>query len=192
MPRVYSPNETHTNNWVQTPFLLGVAEVPAGEDTSFFSSAGYTIDQSKHSREVWDELEVPKIDKLITYFGGTPNSANKKHEKIRALETLISAKFIASVTTASAAATTGVGKTKITITTPGTSTYYFKSAAETSPDLLFGDVPDDTWQALVLETGVADEVVPNDAADTKYSVVRVTALGTVSAISKGNLTVKAE
>ena len=39
--------------------------------------------------------------------------------------------------------------------------------------------------------GVADEVVPNAAANDKFTVVRVTAGGTVDAIAKGNLTKKA-
>jgi len=52
------------------------------------------------------------------------------------------------------------------------------------------DVPGTGWQLLTLVEGVADEVVPNAAANDKFTVVRVTAAGTVSAIAKGNLTVK--
>jgi hypothetical protein len=70
-------------------------------------------------------------------------------------------------------------------------TYYLKTAATTSPDILYGDVPDDTWQVLTLVTGVADEVEPNDGSDDKFTVVRVTADGIVDAIAKGNLTLKA-
>ena len=162
-----------------------------GEDTTFFTDAGYIVDTSKHSLEVWDVLNVAQIDELITYFGGTPSALDSKYTKVRDLETLISAKMIAALTVASAAATTGSGKTKITITDPGTSTYYLKTAATTSPDLLYGDMPDDTWQALTLVTGVADEVEPNDASDDKFTVVRVTADGVVDAIAKGNLALKA-
>jgi len=172
-------------------FEAGVAAVPSGKDTGFFSDAGYTIDPSKHSLEVWDGLSIMQLDALITYFGGAPSALDSKYTKVRALEALISAKMIAALTVASAAATAGSGKTKITITDPGTATYYLKTAATTSPDLLYGDVPDDTWQALTLAAGVADEVEPNDASDDKFTVVRVTADGVVDAIAKGNLTLKA-
>ena len=191
MPRIYAPNQVHTIDWAQVPFVLGVAAVDADEDTTFFSDAGYTIDSSKHTREVWDGLTVAQIDELISYFGGTPSALDSKYTKVRALETLISAAVIAELTTASAEATTGVGKTKITITSPGTATYFFKSAETTSPDILYGDVPDSTWQELTLADGVADEVEPNGASDDKYTVVRVTAGGTVDAIDKDSLTVKA-
>ena len=191
MPRIYAPNALHTCDWAGLAFVAGVAAVPTGEDTTFFSDAGYTIDGSKHALEVWDGLSVTQIDALISYLGGTPNAADSKYTKVRALETLISAKMIAALTVASAAATAGSGKTKITITDPGTSIYYLKTAVTASPDLLYGDVTDNTWQALTLSAGVADEVEPNDASDDKFTVVRVTADGVVDAIAKGNLTLKA-
>ena len=191
MPRIYAPNALHTCDWAGLAFVAGVAAVPTGEDTTFFSDAGYTIDGSKHALEVWDGLSVTQIDALISYLGGTPNAADSKYTKVRALETLISAKMIAALTVASAAATAGSGKTKITVTDPGTATYYLKTAATLSPDILYGDVPDNTWQALTLVTGVADEVVPNDTSDDKFTVVRVTADGVEDAIAKGNLTLKA-
>ncbi len=191
MPRIYAPNETHDCDWSGLAFATGVAALPSGEDTGFFSDAGYTVDGSKHALEVWDGLTVAQIDTLITYFGGTPSALDSKYAKVRALETLISAKMIAALTVASAAATAGSGKTMITITDPGTSAYYLKTAATTSPDVLYGDVPGDAWQALTLVAGVADEVEPNDASDDKFTVVRVTADGIVDAIAKGNLTLKA-
>jgi len=191
MPRIYAPNAVHDCDWSSVPFVAGVAVVAVGEDTTFFTDAGYTVDGSKHLLEVWDGLTVAQLDALITYFGGTPSALDSKYTKVRSLETLISAKMIAALTVASAAATAGSGKTKITITDPGTSSYYLKTAATTSPDLLYGDMPDDDWQALTLDTGVADEVVPNNASDDKFTVVRVTADGIVDAIAKGNLTLKA-
>ena len=191
MPRIYAPNAVHDCDWSGLAFVAGVAVVAAGDDTVFFSDAGYTIDTSKHTLEVWDGLTIAQINELITYLGGTPSALDSKYVKVRALETLISAKMIVALTVASAAATAGSGKTKITITDPGTSTYYLKTAATTSPDILYGDVPDDTWQVLTLVTGVADEAEPNDASDDKFTVVRVTADGVVDAIAKGNLTLKA-
>lgn len=191
MPRIYAPNETHDCDWSSVPFVAGAAAVPSGEDTEFFSDAGYTVDPSKHALEVWDGLTVGQIDELISYFGGTPSAGDSKYTKVRALETLISAKMIAALTVASAATTAGSGKTKITVTNPGTSVYYLKTAATTSPDILYGDVPGSGWQKLTLTAGVADEVVPNAASNDKFTVVRVTADGVVDAIAKGNLVLKA-
>lgn len=191
MPRIYAPNAVHDCDWSGLAFVAGVAVLDVGDDTTFFTDAGYTVDGSKHALEVWDGLTVAQLDVLITYFGGTPSALDSKYTKVRALETLISAKMIAALTVASAAATAGSGKTKITITDPGTSAYYLKTAATASPEILYGDVPDDTWQAFTLVSGVADEVEPNDASDDKFTVVRVTADGIVDAIAKGNLTLKA-
>ena len=191
MPRIYAPNAVHDCDWSGLAFVAGVAVLAVGEDTTFFTDAGYTIDTSKHALEVWDGLTLTQLDTLYAFLGGTVVGTDTKYRKVRKIETSLSAKYIGAVTAASAAATAGSGKTKITITDPGTSTYYLKTAATTSPDLLYGDVPNDTWQTLTLVAGVADEVVPNDAADDKFTVVRVTADGVVDAIAKGNLTLKA-
>lgn len=195
MPRIYAPNEVHDIDWAQTPFIAGVAAVSAGTDTTHFSDDGYTIDPSRHALELWDGFTIAQLDAFYTYLGGTPSGTDTKYQKVRKVETSLSALLIATLTTASAAATTGVGKTKITITGPGTATYFFKSAVTTSPDILYGDVPDATWQELTLDAGVADEVTPTggvEGSDDKYTVVRVTADGTVDAIDKDTLTVKGE
>ena len=190
MPRIYAPNAVHDCDWSGLTFVAGVGVLAAGEDTTFFYDAGYTIDTSKHTLEVWDGMTVAQLDALYAYLGGTVVGTDTKYQKVRKIETSLSAKYIGAVTAASAAATAGSGKTKITVTDPGTSTYYLKTAATTSPDILYGDVPDATWQALTLVTGVADEVEPNDGSDDKFTVVRVTADGVVDAIAKGNLTLK--
>ena len=195
MPRIYAPNEVHNIDWANVPFVLGVAAVAAGSDTANFLADGYTIDSSKHARELWDGFTIAQLDAFYEWLGGTVVAEDSKYTKVRKIETSLSAAYIATLTTASAAATTGVGKTKITITSPGTATYFFKSAETTSPDILYGDVPDDTWQELDHTAGVADEVTPTggvDGSDDKYTVVRVTAGGTVDAIDKDTLTVKAE
>lgn len=191
MPRIYSPNETHDCDWANVPFVAGVAAVASGADTDYFTANGYTVDASKHALELWDGFTVAQLDALYAWLGGTVSASDSKYAKVRKIETSLSAKYIAALTVASAAATSGSGKTKITVTTPGTTSYYFKSATTTSPDILYGDVPGAGWKLLTLVGGVADEVVPNAVTDTKQTVVRVTAAGTVSAIAKGNLTLKA-
>lgn len=190
MPRIYAQNESHVCDWANVPFIAGAAAVAAGEDTAYFAANHYTVDNTRHALEEWDLLPVARIDGLIRYLAGTPQAADSKATKIRALETLISVKCIAALTVASAAATAGSGKTKITITTPGTATYFLKTATTTAPAPLYGDYLDATWQELTLVDGVADEVVPNAAANDKFTVVRVTAGGRVDAIASGNLTNK--
>jgi len=193
MPRIYAENETHVCDQGQIDFIAGVTALASGADTAYFAVAArnYTIDTTRHAMEVWDYLTVAQLDALYAYLGGTVVPADTKYAKVRKIETSLSAKYIAALTVASAAATAGSGKTKITITTPGTATYFFKSATTTAPAILYGDTPDSTWQQLTLSGGVADEVVPNAAANDKYTVVRVTAGGTVDALASGNLTKKA-
>ncbi len=193
MPRIYAENETHVCDQGYVDFVAGVAAMDAGADTAYFEVAArnYTVDTTRHALELWDGMSVAQLDALYAYLGGTVSAEDSKYAKVRKIETSLSAKYIAALTVASAAATSGVGKTKITITTPGTATYFFKSATTTAPAILYGDTPDSTWQQLTLADGVADEVVPNAAANDKFTVVRVTAGGTVDALLSGNLTVKA-
>lgn len=192
MPRIYAQNETHDIDWAHLSFVAGVAAVDADEDTSYFavSARHYTIDPSKHTLEVWDALTVAQLDALYAYLGGTVSAEDSKYAKVRKIETLISTKFIAALTVACAAATSGSAKTKITVTTPGEYDYYFKSAPSAAPAPLYGDVLGAGWQKLTLTEGVADEVVPNAATDTKQSVVRVNDDGVVIGIASGNLTLK--
>jgi hypothetical protein len=193
MSRIYAPNEEHVCDWAQVPFVHGVAAVDADEDTTHFAADGYTIDTSKHALELWDGFTVAQLDAFYTYLGGTVVAEDTKYQKVRKVEAALSALLIATLTTASAAATNTTGATKITITSPGDATYFFKSAESTSPDILYGDVPDDTWTEL--EAGVADDLTPTgglEGSDDKYTVVRVTAGGTVDAIDKDTLTVKTE
>ncbi len=193
MPRIYAENQTHVCDQGQVDFIAGVAALASGADTAYFAVAArnYTIDTTRHAMEVWDYLTVAQLDALYAYLGGTVSGTDSKYAKVRKIETSLSTKYIAALTVASAAATAGSGKTKITITTPGTATYFFKSATTTAPAILYGDTPDSTWQQLTLSGGVADEVVPNAAANDKFTVVRVTAGGTVDALASGNLTNKA-
>lgn len=193
MPRIYAQNETHDIDWAHLSFVAGVAAVDADADTDYFEVAArhYTVDGSKHHLEVWDALSIAQLDALYAYLGGTVSAEDSKSAKVRKIETSLSAKYIADLTIASAAATAGAGKTKITITTPGTADYYVKTAKTTAAALLFGDEPDSTWTKMVLANGVQDEIVPGAADHDKVTVVRVTAAGTVDALKSANLTVKA-
>ena len=193
MPRIYAKNETHEIDWTPVPFVAGAAAVPKNAEIGYFqaNSSAYTIDDSKHKLELWDKMNVDELDELHAYLGGTPSDSDTKHQKVRKIEGALSTALIATVTVTSAAATTGSGKTKLTITNPGTADYYAKTAKTTAPALLYGDVPDATWQKLTLTSGVADEVTPSAATDDKVTVARVNAAGTVDGIGSTNLTLKA-
>jgi len=108
---------------------------------------------------------------------------------VRKIETALSAKLIATLAVASEAGTE-VGDTKITITTPGTATYFAKTGLTTAPSLLYGDVPDDTWTQLTLVAGVT-QFTPGAATHDKLGTVRVNADGAVDAIAADDLVVKA-
>ena len=195
MPRIYAKNPEHKNDWAAVVFENGAAAVPAGGDTSYFSahSSDYTIDASKDSLELWDTMTVAQLDDFYTWLGETPSGSDSKYQKVRKIETSLSAKYLGSVTASSGAATTTDGKTKITITSPGDYDYWLKTAKTTAPAALYGDVPtaEDGWQKLTLSTGVADEVSPNAGTDNKFTVVKVSADGRVIASATGNLTLKA-
>ena len=81
----------------------------------------------------------------------------------------------------------GAGKTKITVTPHPRHGYvlFQKRGFLPAPTSCTATWPGAGWQALTLAEGVADEVVPNAVTDTKQTVVRVTANGTVDAIAKG-------
>jgi hypothetical protein len=190
MPRIYAPNEEHVCDWAQVPFVHGAAAVADGVDTAHFLADGYTIDTSKHALELWDDFTIAELDAFYAWLGGTVSGTDTRYQKIRKIETSLSVKYITALSVASAAATTGVGKTKFTVTSPGEYDYYVKTHASTSPDILYQDVVDDTWTLMVLDAGVQDEYDPE--SDTKYTVVRVTAAGRVIGIAKGTITVKAE
>ena len=194
MPRIYAKNPEHNNNWAATVFENGASAIAADADASYFSerSSDYTVDTSKDTLELWDTMTVAQLDKFYEWLGGTPSSSDTKYQKVRKIETSLSAKLLGSLTVSSEAATTTDGTTKLTVTSPGEYDYWFKSAETTAPSILYGDIPSETngWQKLTLSTGVADNVEPNAATDDKFTVVSVGSAGTVIAGTTGDLTLK--
>lgn len=194
MPRIYSVNPAHSIDWAAVTFINGAAAVPAGTDVSAFAAQSevYTVDDAKHELEPWDKMTMAELDAFYTWLGGEPSDDDTKAQKVAKIETNLSTKYLGSVTASSGAATTGSGKTKITITSPGEYDYWLKTAKTTAPAALYGDVPtaEAGWQKLTLSTGVADEVSPNAATDNKFTVVKVSEDGRVIASATGNLTLK--
>lgn len=191
MPRIYAQNESHTIDFGVVDFVAGVAALAAGASTDYFEDADrhYIVDGSKHKLELWDGFNVAQLDEFYTFLGGTPSGTDTKYAKVRKIETALSAKLIATLAVASEAGTE-VGDTKITITTPGTATYFAKTGLTTAPSLLYGDVPDDTWTQLTLVAGVT-QFTPGAANHDKLGTVRVNAAGAVDAIASDTLVVNA-
>ncbi|HWQ98920.1 MAG TPA: hypothetical protein VN538_12630 [Clostridia bacterium] len=191
MPRIYAQNESHAINFGGVEFIAGVAALAADASTDYFDVADrhYTVDGSKHKLELWDRMTVTQLDELYVYLGGTPSSEDAKYAKVRKIETLLSTKLIATLAVASEAGT-AEGDTKITITTPGTATYFAKTGLTDAPALLYGDVPDDTWTQLTLVAGVT-QFTPGAANHDKLGTVRVNAAGAVDAIASDALVVNA-
>lgn len=191
MPRIYAQNQIHAMDFGAIDFVAGVAAVAADASVAYFNDAAlhYIVDNSKHKLELWDGMTVAQLDEFYTYLGGTVSGTDTKYAKVRKIETLLSTKLIATLAVASEAGTEE-GDTKITITTPGTATYFAKTGMTTAPALLYGDVPDDTWTELTLVAGVT-QFTPGDAAHDKLGTVRVNADGAVDAIASDTLVVNA-
>lgn len=189
MPRIYAQNESHVINFGGVEFIAGAAALPVGASTDYFDVADrhYIVDGSKHNLELWDRMTVAQLDELYAYLGGTVSGTDTKYAKVRKVETLLSTKLIATLAVASEAGT-AEGDTKITITTPGTATYFAKTGVTTAPALLYGDVPDDTWTELTLVAGVT-QFTPGAANHDKLGTVRVNASGKVDAIASDTLVV---
>lgn len=183
MPRIYANNEAHDFRWGGVSFVQGVGAVAASKDTSFFGH-GYTIDNSKHSRVLLDDLTPAQLRAMAGYLGVTVDEGDdpdSKHTLVRAIEGSISTKYIAAVTVASAAGTDG-GETKITIT--GAGTYKYKTATDVAPAPFYMDDVNG-WDDI--ETG--DEFEPIEGHN-KITVVRVNTAGLVIGIGTDDITVK--
>jgi hypothetical protein len=122
---------------------------------------------------------------LCAYLGLTIDSGEDPDTKqvlVRAIETSLSAKYLAAVVVASTAGAE-TGDSDIAIT--GAGTYKYKTAVTTAPALLYMDYPDDTWEGI--ETG--DDITPASGHD-KITVVKLNASGYVIGLGSDDITVK--
>jgi hypothetical protein len=184
MPRIYAPNEQHNYTPGDVDFVNGAAAVAADADTSWFAAQGYAIDNSKHVLTLIDTLTSAQLRAMCAYLGITVDAGetpDTKQALVRAVETSVSAKYIAAVTVASTAGAT-LGTSDIAIT--GAGTYKYKTAATTAPALLYMDVPDDTWEDI--ETG--DDIEPMASGHDKIGVVKLNAAGYVIGFGSDDLT----
>lgn len=185
MPRIYAKNEAHNMTWGEVDFFNGVAAVPAGTNIAYFTAAGYSVDNSKHVLTLLDYMTPAELRQMCDYLGVSYDAGeapDTKQTLVRAIETSISTKYLASVTVASEAGT-AQGESKITIT--GEGTYKYKTAKTTPPALLYMDMPDSTWGDI--ETG--DDITPGAPDHDKITVVKVNDDGYVIGLGSTNLTV---
>ncbi len=187
MPRIYAPNEEHNYTPGDVDFVNGAAAVVADADTDWFDDQGYSIDSSKHELTLLDTLTPAQLRELCAWLGITIDQGEDPDTKqvlVRAIETSLSAKYLAAVTVASTAGATE-GTSDIAIT--GAGTYKYKTGATTAPALLYKDVPDDTW--LDIETG--DDIEPMTSGDDKVTVVKLDTDGYVIGLGSDDLTLNA-
>lgn len=186
MPRIYADVETHNMTWGEVDFINGVAAVASNVNTSFFTP-DYVIDDNKHVRTFLDDMTSDELRAVCAYIGLTIDQGatpDTKYTLTRAIETSLSAKYIAAVVVASTAGTE-IGDSDIAIT--GAGTYKYKTAATTAPSILYMDYPDDTWTDI--ETG--DDITPASGHD-KITVIKLDDDGYVIGIGTDDITVRTE
>ncbi|MGE5494610.1 MAG: hypothetical protein ACM3S4_04845 [Burkholderiales bacterium] len=184
MPRIYAPNEQHNYTPGEVDFINGAAAVPAGTNTSWFEAHHYSIDNSKYVLTQLDRMKPAELREICAWLGiaiDQGEDPDTKQALVRAIETSISEKYIASVTIVSSAGTEP-GTSDIAIT--GAGTYKYKTGKTAAPALLYKDVPDSTW--LDIKTG--DDIEPMAADHDKITVVKLDTKGYVIGIGSDDLT----
>jgi phosphoheptose isomerase len=119
MPRIYAPNEGHTVAWGAVDFTNGVAALASGSDTTPWSDAGYAIDANKHSLTLLDVLTSEQLRTAAAYLGLTIDAGetpDSKQTLVRAIETSLSTKYLATVVVASAAGNVEAATIEVPVT----------------------------------------------------------------------------
>jgi len=149
MPRIYAPKEDVNTLAGHVDFFNGAAAVDkdATHAIAFFTAAGCDIDYNKHELTALDKLPRDVLDEISLYLGVALTPNDSKYDVVRDIETSISTKYITTVTATSAAHSSEVGQTTVTITGAAGdgNAYYYKTAKDTAPAPLYGDKADSTW-----------------------------------------------
>ena len=189
MPRIYAPKEDVNTLAGHVDFYNGAAAVDedAAHAIAFVTAAGCDIDYNKHELTALDKLPRDVLDEISLYLEVTPTPGESKYAVVRKIEGAISTKFIDEISVASAAHAETSGQTTVTITGAAGdgNAYYYKTAKDTAPALLYGDKVDSTWTVC---TALVFSFKPK-AAHNKITVVKaVTATGFISAIGNADIT----
>ena len=118
MPRIYAPNEAHTAD-LGVDFINGVAALASGTSTTPWTAAGYAADTSKNELSPFDKRTPAEIRELAAHLSLTIDQGedpDSKQTLVRAIETSLSAKYLATVTVASAAGNVAAAAIEVTIT----------------------------------------------------------------------------
>ena len=188
MPRIFAPKEDVNTLAGHVDFFNGAAAVDedAAHAIAFFTAAGCVIDYNKHELTALDKLPRDVLDEISLYLGVALVPADGKYEVIRKIEGAISTEFIGTITVSSAAHSSEVGQTTVTIsgTAGDGNAYYYKTAKDTAPAPLYGDKADSTWTVCTSPFSFAPTATHN-----KITVVKaVVATGFI--LAKGSDDIK--
>ncbi len=190
MPRIFAPKEDVSTLAGHVDFFNGAAAVDedATHAIAFFTAAGCDIDYNKHELTALDKLPRDVLDDVASYLGVTLTPGEDKYAVVRNIETSISTKYITAVTATSAAHTSEVGQTTVTITGAAGdgNAYYYKTAKDTAPAPLYGDKADSTWTVCTSPFSFKPTATHN-----KITVVKaVVATGFILARGSDDITTK--
>ena len=190
MPRIYAPKEDVNTLAGHVDFFNGAAAVDedATHAIAFFTAAGCDIDYNKHELTALDKLPRDVLDEISLYLGVALTPNDGKYDVIRDIENSISTKYITTVTATSAAHSSEVGQTTVTITGAAGdgNAYYYKTAKDTAPAPLYGDKADSTWTVCTSPFSFKPTATHN-----KITVVKaVVATGFILARGSADITTK--
>ena len=189
MPR-YFGNETYNGDQGAVKWYNGACAVDEDDTAAIaFLDAIHGIDKdtNKHELTALDKLPRDVLDDVSLYLGVALTQNDGKYQVVRDIEGAISAKFIGTISVASAAHAETAGQTTVTITGAAGdgNAYYYKTAKDTAPAPLYGDKVDSTWTVC---TGLIFSFAPK-ATHNKITVVKaVAATGFISAIGNADIT----
>jgi len=190
MPRIFAPKEDVNTLAGHVDFFNGAAAVDedAAHAIAFFTAAGCDIDYNKHELTALDKLPRDVLDEISLYLGVALTPNDSKYDVVRDIETSISTKYITTVTATSAAHSSEVGQTTVTITGAAGdgNAYYYKTAKDTAPAPLYGDKADSTWTVCTSPFSFKPTATHN-----KITVVKaVVATGFILARGSDDITTK--
>ena len=190
MPRIFAPKEDVSTLAGHVDFFNGAAAVDedATHAIAFFTAAGCDIDYNKHELTALDKLPRDVLDEISLYLGVALTPNDSKYDVVRDIETSISTKYITTVTATSAAHSSEVGQTTVTITGAAGdgNAYYYKTAKDTAPAPLYGDKADSTWTVCTSPFSFKPTATHN-----KITVVKaVVATGFILARGSADITTK--
>lgn len=185
MPRIYADVNSHTMDWGAVDFVNGVAAVPYGSNTAYWTAESYAIDANRDTVSVFDGLTQAQTEAACAAMGVsyTPGVSTKQ-AMVRAIETMISTAKITALTVASSAGT-AIGDSNIDVTgsigTEGNLLYYKTGTAALTP--LYMDQVNTGWTVFVTNADITPA-----ASHTKINVAETNAAGSILSFGSATIT----